>query len=499
MRHLTELQFLFGLDRLSPDARAVLQGLVAIVVLLYALALRHRRGHLHAWPVAVVGAALAIDLLTPALGLTRLGYVLDTSALLLFLCGLIRIALELADAASHRGREHFSTIFRDLLTLALWAFVAMVVLRTFFRIDVTALLAIPAVITVVIGWALQETLGNIFSGLTLQISQPFQPGDWVRSGDKVGRVQGVGWRATTILTRANERVEIPNAQLAKDVLFNYGNHAVADEISLGISYGEPPNRVREVILGVLHDTPDILHHPSPEVLAWEYGDSAIRYRLKYWLADYGLTEQVHDRVISSLWYALRRNGIEIPFPVRTLKLSRERRVADEEVQRELAGELRGVDFLHELNDDEMRILSVAARVRHFGAGELLMRQGDLGDSLYIIRRGVVDVSAGGADGRPVHLNELRRPAFFGEMGLMTGEPRNATIRARTDVEVIEMPREGFVELFKAHPEAAAQMSEVIAARMSQRRELLEAGQAVDGGTRGRSRWLLDKMRAIFDI
>jgi CRP-like cAMP-binding protein len=405
----------------------------------------------------------------------------------------------MADAASHRGREHFSTIFRDLLTIALWALILMVVLREFFKIDVTALLAIPAVITVVIGLALQETLGNIFSGLALQLSQPFQPGDWVRSADRIGRVQGVGWRATRILTRGNERVEIPNAQLAKEILFNYASHAVADEISLGISYSEPPNRVREVVLGVLRDIPAVLHHPGPEVFAWEFGESSIHYRVKYWLADYGEAEHVRDRTISSIWYALRRNGIEIPFPIRTLKISRAPRVAEVERQRQLIDELRGVDFLHELNDDEMRILSGAACVRQFGAGEMLVRQGDLGDSLYIIRRGVVDVSAAGADGHAVHLTELTRPAFFGEMGLMTGEPRNATIRARGDVEVIEMPREGFIELFRSHPEAAARMSEVIAARSSQRRELLDAGQTVDGGTHGRSRWLLDKMRAIFDI
>lgn len=499
MEHFSELQLVLGLNRLPVDIRVVVQAAIAIAVLLYALALRHRRGSLHAWPVAVIGAAVGIDLLTPLIGQSQLGYVIDTSALILFLCGIIRVALELADAASHRGREHFSTIFRDLLTLALWAFVVMVVLREYFKIDVTALLAIPAVITVVIGLALQETLGNIFSGLSLQLSQPFQPGDWVRSADKIGRVRGVGWRATTIVTRGNERVDIPNAQLAKEVLFNYASHVVADEISVGISYSEPPNRVREVVLGVLRDIPAILHHPGPDVFAWEFGDSAIRYRVKYWLSDFGEAEHVRDRVVSSLWYALRRHGIDIPFPIRTLKLSREIRVADDERQRLLMAELRGVDFLRELSEDEMRILSYAACVRQFGAGELLVRQGDIGDSLYIIRRGVVDVSAAGADGHSVHLTELTRAAFFGEMGLMTGEPRNATIRARGDVEVIEMPREGFIELFKAHPEAAAKMSEVIAARMSQRRELLDAGQTVDGGTHGRSRWLLDKMRAIFDI
>ena len=147
----------------------------------------------------------------------------------------------------------------------------------------------------------------------------------------------------------------------------------------------------------------------------------------------------------------------------------------------------------------MRILAGAVRVRQFGAGEALMRQGDSGNTFYIIRRGVVDVSTNGPDGKQLHIAELSHSAFFGEMALMTGESRNATVRARTDVEVLEMSRNGFTELFKSHPDAAAQMSEIIAARLSQRRELLDAGQPADGGARGRSSRLLAKMREIFDI
>ncbi|HVA39180.1 MAG TPA: mechanosensitive ion channel family protein [Candidatus Binataceae bacterium] len=499
MSELTQLQSLFGFDGLPVDTRAVIESTVAVAALLYAMALRHRKGNLQAWPVAMAGVGLVVDVATPLFGRARFAYLADTAAVILFLWGVIRIGLELADAASHRGREHFSTIFRDLLTLTLWSLVVMIVLRTFFRIDVSALLAVPAVLTVVVGFALQETLGNIFSGLTLQISRPFEPGDWVRVADKVGRVHDVGWRATTIVTRANEWLDIPNAQLAKDLLFNYGNHAVAEEVSIGLGYGEPPNRVREIILDLLRDVPDVLRHPEPEILAWEFGDYAIRYRVKYWLADYGRSEQIHARVVSGLWYALRRHGIEIPFPVRTLVLSQERRVEESEALREIVAELRGVDFLRELSDDEMRILASAVRVRQFGVGEALVREGESGDTFYIIRRGVVDVTANGADGQPIHLNELTRPAFFGEMALMTGESRNATIRARTDVEILEMNRGGFTELFKSHPDAAAQMSEIIAARLSQRRELLDAGHPADGGARGRSSRLLAKMREIFDI
>src|SRR6202158_1025625 len=297
MPHLTQLQSLLGLNAMSVDERAMIESIVAVAALLYALALRHRRGNLRAWPVAMVGVGLMIDIaLLPLIdhpGFTKL---VATAAVILFLWGVIRSGLELADAATHRGREHFSTIFRDLLTLTLWSLVVMVVLRAFFKIDVTALLAVPAVLTVVIGFALQETLGNIFSGLTLQISRPFESGDWVRVADKVGIMHSVGWRATTIVTRANEWLDIPNAQLAKALLFNYGKHAVVEEVSIGLSYGEPPNRVCEVILDVLRDVPDVLRHPEPEILPWEFGEYAIRYRVKYWLADYGLSEQVHGRV-----------------------------------------------------------------------------------------------------------------------------------------------------------------------------------------------------------
>src|SRR5258708_11547983 len=248
MPQVTHLQSVFGFDGLPVDTRAVIESTAAIAALLYALALRHRRGNLQAWPVAMAGVGLVLDLATPLLGRAWFAKVVDTAAVILFLWGVIRIGLELADAATHRGREHFSTIFRDLLTLTLWSLEVMVVLRAFFKIDVTALLAVPAVLTVVVGFALQETLGNIFSGLTLQISRPFESADWGRLADKVGIMHSAGWRATTLVTRANQWLDIPTAQLAKDLLFNYGKHAVVEEGSIRLSYGEPPNRPPEIIL-----------------------------------------------------------------------------------------------------------------------------------------------------------------------------------------------------------------------------------------------------------
>ncbi|MDB5107340.1 MAG: mechanosensitive ion channel/cyclic nucleotide-binding domain protein, partial [Candidatus Binatus sp.] len=238
----------------------------------------------------------------------------------------------------------------------------------------------------------------------------------------------------------------------------------------------------------------------PAVLAWEYGDSAIKYRIKYWISDYGEQERIRDRVVSSLWYALRRHAIEIPFPIRTLQMRPERadEKADANFERELMNELRQVDTLRGLGDEELRLLVPTVSERQFGAGEMLVRQGEQGESLYIIRSGTVEVLLRGEDGVNHRVNTLGRSQFFGEAALLLGEPRNATIRAVNDVEVLEMDREGFTRLFKEHPETAAALSEVIAEREAQRRSVLAQSGETDG-IHNRRLWLVSKMREIFDF
>jgi CRP-like cAMP-binding protein len=170
---------------------------------------------------------------------------------------------------------------------------------------------------------------------------------------------------------------------------------------------------------------------------------------------------------------------------------------DELLERELLGDLRQVEFLKGLPDEELRVLLPTIAVRQFGAGEMLVRQGDQGDTLYIIRTGVVDVIGHTPDGNSRLLNKLATTDYFGEATLMTGEPRTADIRAATDVEVIEMDREGLRRLFKEHPEAATQISEIVAARMEDRLKKL-AQDSHDDGHGGVHRWIA-KMREIFDL
>ncbi len=501
MHHLTPLQIALGFALLGPDERIMVDAILIAVFTLATVLIRQRRESFPITGLLMCAAGFAFDLLATPAAAAEMGWApwAGGVALVLASWGFIHVVLASVDSVAHRTRAHFSTIFKDLLMVTLWGVILMLVLRQDFHFDLTPLLASTAIVAAVVGFALQESLGNIFSGLTLQLSKPFDPGDWVKSGNFVGRVQGIGWRSTALITRANEFLEIPNSLIAKDALVNYSAGGVGSEFTIGLSYDAPPNYVHSVICEALSNVPGVLASPPPEVFTWDYADSAIRYRVRYWLGDYAEAERIHNAVATSLWYVLCRKGIEIPFPQMTLsRAAKAAGGAGEAFERELMNELRLVDFLRGLRDEELRLLVPGVSLLKFGAGESIVREGDEGGSLFIIRSGVVEVLAASSDGRPVHIRDLTRPAFFGEMALMTGERRNATVRARTDAELIELGRDAFSELFRNHPETASQMGEVIALRMSERREMLAAAPHADGD-RTRANWLLNKMRAVFNL
>jgi small-conductance mechanosensitive channel len=496
---LTPLQSLLGFDYLPHRYHATVELAFAFGCFAAAIAVRRRRLMLTAPTFVLLGSGALIDVIdVSAVSNGRLAGILGATAVLAFFWGMVHLLMNSIAYRSRRTRRESSNILRDLIALGLYAAVMVGVLASDFQVNVYSLLASISVVGVVIGFAVQQTLGDVFSGLALQLQRPFGYGDWVRSGQFLGRAQGVGVRSTTIITRSNERLEIPNSALAKEVLTNYGAPPICDEISIGISYNEPPNRVREVILKVMADVQHVLLDPSPEVLAWEYGDSAIKYRIKYWIPDYTLQEEIRNSLVTSLWYSLRRHAMEVPFPTQTLDLRRPRisRRSQEEFEKEIIHELRQIDFLRPMSEQEIRLLVPHVQVHEFGAGETLFAQGDTGDTMYIIRRGKVEVLARTDNGSTRHIAVMGPPQIVGEAGMMTGDPRNATIKAQTDVEVLELNRESFAELFKTHPEAVEQISEVIANRASEREKLLK--EPGHDGIVARRNWV-SRVRQIFAL
>src|ERR1039458_7230399 len=209
----TPLQAMLGLTALHRELRDFVESVLVLAGLLGAFAVRRRKRAVTATTFLLLSGSVLIDAGSRFVPDETIGQKIAVAAFVLFLFGVIRLVLEGVDAVTRRGKVHFSTIGKDLLMLVLWFVVLMVVLYTDFGVQPLSILTTTTVFAAVLGFALQETLGNIFSGLSLSMGHPFEPGDWIRSGQHVGRVKGIAWRATTIVTRANERLEIPNSTL----------------------------------------------------------------------------------------------------------------------------------------------------------------------------------------------------------------------------------------------------------------------------------------------
>jgi small-conductance mechanosensitive channel/CRP-like cAMP-binding protein len=442
-----------------------------------------------------LGAALGCALAWAPAGWRTL---VEALALIALCFGIVRASIVSVEVLARRRRTHYSTIFFDLLTLVLYGLVVLAVAGGVLGIQVTPLLATSALVTAVIGLALQATLSNVFSGLSLQMQKPFEPGDWVHVQGHLGRVRGIGWRSTQLVTRSLDVLDVPNAQLANEVIVNHRGRAVGDELFVGLEYGTPPNRAKTVMLAVLKETSGIATTPEPRVELSEFGDSAIRYRLRFWMDGYAHQEQIRDSVMTRLWYALRRHHIRIPYPILTLERARDDvRAEAARLQAARVGALRHVDFLDGVGDDDLNVLAHWVHPVTFARGEVICREGDTGDTFYILMHGKAEVvaSAAAADGE-FHVADLEAPSFFGEMSLLTDEPRSATVRAATDAELLVVEREGFQRLFHSRPGLAEAVSRAVVEHRTELESRREQQAAPPESVERRSRRIFARMQAI---
>jgi small-conductance mechanosensitive channel/CRP-like cAMP-binding protein len=388
--------------------------------------------------------------------------------------GVVRIGLGLfVDYyLQQRGGAAVSAIFRDVASVIAYFLVIVAVLRSTLDINLASLVATSAVLTVIVGLALQDVLGNLFSGLVLELEASFSRGDWVRIGNFEGTVEETGWRTTKLRTRVNELVTLPNAMLSKEALVNYSrpDRAVGDTLQFGAAYEAPPNVVKGAIMGVLDAEAAVLRTPRAEVRVTEYGDSSVNYAIRYWITEFAELERIRNRIMTNVWYALQRANVRIPFPARDLFVYQGTApqvvVADAS---DAATILRQVPLLQPLDDEVLGQLASRVRRITFGAGEYVVREREPGDCLYVIERGAAEVMLG-TDGTSRTVGVLKQSEVFGEMSLLAGEPRSATVRAASDLTVLVVDREVFKEIISAHPAILDPLSEIAAQRQAQQNE-----------------------------
>jgi len=404
----------------------------------------------------------------------------------------------LFSAVTPRLRVNVPRILQDVIVAAA-SIIAIFALASRADLNLSGLIATSAVLTAVIGLAFQDTLGNVVGGLALQLDNSIRIGDWIQVGDVNGQVTEIRWRYTAIETRNWETVIVPNSQLVKgqvlvlgrrtgkpvlwrrwiyfNVDFRYEPSDVIDAVTAALS--------REKILRVAAD-------PAAHCILFDLHESYCRYAVRYWLEDLAIDDPTDSVIRTRIYFALRRVGIPLSIPAHAIFVTSETRERRAEKTREDMEQrvraLAGVELFSTLSEEERSALAVSLRYAPFTRGETITRQGAEAHWLYIIREGeaAVRVAAEGGDDREVA--RLGRGDFFGEMGLLTGERRAATVVALTDVDCYRLDRAAFRRLVDQRPEIAESVANVLAER---RVELASVRENLDLATRE------ERMRVTF--
>ena len=312
------------------------------------------------------------------------------------------VALALNPWRADRLPDRFPAIVQDTLLILLFGAVATLILRD-------RILATTAVGAVVLGFALQDTLGNLFAGLAIQVERPFRVGDWVTIGGLEGTVREITWRATRMLTKAGNVVVVPNSVLAKDTITNYSvpTRHMRLQVEVGASYEVPPNVVKSVIVEALKNASELSGDRPAEVRVADFGASAIIYRVWFWVDDFDPDDRAQDQVRSLIYYAFKRNNITIPYPIQVEMSAEEGSVVPCAASSAPTRSRRSRCSLRCRREERAALLAVAKPVQ-YAAGEAIVRQGQAGKSLFVVVRGEASVTLAGTSGEVARLRARRR-------------------------------------------------------------------------------------------
>jgi small-conductance mechanosensitive channel/CRP-like cAMP-binding protein len=344
-------------------------------------------------------------------------------------------------------------------------------------VELSHIVATSAVITAVVAFAMQDTLGNILGGLAIHLDHSVEIGDWVIVDGVSGRVMDIRWRYTKIATRNGEKVVVPNSQLMKSkftVVGIYGGvvgqrNAWRRWVWFNVGFEHLPMQVIEVTEHAVRDAQiaNVAGDPAPNCVLMEFGPGYARYAMRYWLTDPQADDPTDSAVRVHIFAALERAGIPLAIPEEAHHLIKENAaheaaLAARELQRRIEA-IRRVDLFRNLSEEELKTLAHHLTHAPFVKGDVITHQGAHAHWLYILVSGEAEVWLE-EEGERRLLSTVPAGNVIGEMGLLTGEPRRATVIARTDIDCYRLDKEGLVEIMKSRPAIAEEMSHILAAR-----------------------------------
>jgi len=430
--------------------------------------------------------------------------VIDFVAILLFDLVLLALRIEIAN------------IVHDLALGAAYilAFIGMLHRS---GVQLSGIIATSAVVTVVLGLSLQATLGNVLGGIALQLDDSIHLGDWLQlPNGQQGKVKAIRWRHTVVETRNWDTVIVPNASLLNENIVILG--AREDQptqhrmwVYFNVDFRYSPDEVIRVVEDAMHSTPiaNVAAFPPPQGVCFDFsrqgGESYANYALRYWLTDLAQDDPTSSAVRVRIYVALKRAGIPLAVPGTAVFVSHDdpehrERKSEREMAHKMAA-LEHVEMLASLSTEERLEMANSMRLAPFGRGEVITRQNAAAHWLYVLTKGEVEVRIRSENGVEKIVTRLHAPNVFGEMGVVTGEPRSASVIAATEVECYRLDKEAFQRVLKVRPQIMESVSGVMARRrveLATVREGLNADQRKERVKEERNR-ILASLQTFFGL
>lgn len=390
----------------------------------------------------------------------------------------------------------------DVLRGLLFTLAAIAIFIFVFDQPATGLIATSSVTIAVIGFALRSIISDVFSGIALNFDHPYRIGDWIETAPGVvGRVTEITWRATRLTTRDGIAVIAPNGLLATGRLINYSEPGPGfrTSIKLTLDAGVPVERAKRLLLAgattATRSFPDL----RPDVLVQEFADGGVGYVVRFWVPDFGAENSCRDLVMSGLLRALRRGGVTVAVPRRSVAWSRDDRPGP--VQRApLETLIAETELFQAFEPEERADLAGRLREHRVDRDTVVVRQGEPGGSMFLVSEGALDVRLSVSNGEEVAVDRMVPGDLFGEISLLTGAPRGASIVATTDAVLYEMCKDDIDPLLRRRPELGASLAALMAERQRLNMTRMQAlEQGPDGAALPSSEDLLRRLRSFFGL
>jgi small-conductance mechanosensitive channel/CRP-like cAMP-binding protein len=385
----------------------------------------------------------------------------------------------------------------------IWLVAAVLIAETVLDLPVTGIAATSGIAIAIVGFALRDTLASLASGIALSIERPYHLGDWLELGSgAAGRVIEIGWLTTRLLTNEQTTIVVPNARLATTTFCNHGSvgYLTREQVELTLDHALSPARVERILVAAARSVPAIgAAARGPDVRVAEFGLDGIRWVVRYWVSDAGAVPDIRYALQRAILRHLHQAGIPLPYA----KLDLFHRPMPPRVlayETDLDRLLQRSELFGALPREDLATLAGKARMIRVRAGHPVVRQGEPGDSLYVIIEGVLTVVTEPGDGAARAVDTMGPGAMFGEFALLTGAPRSAEVRAQSDAVLFEIGRADLEPILQRQPELAAELGRILAERQAN----LARVRAMKQGTpepieHASEHELLHRIRAFFKL